>query len=119
MTTSNEINRKLDNQAPHLDYYPHWLDNLADDVVLQGAVFNGELRGAEQAGQMLSFAQSLYAFQDFRFYGMRYDLHFEDDRSRISGCKAYLPSCFEIYNFVVVYFNDEGETSQLVINHLP
>ena len=34
MTTSNEITRTLDNQAPHLDYYPHWLDNLADDVIL-------------------------------------------------------------------------------------
>ena len=73
MTTSNEITRKLENQAPHLDYYPHWLDNLADDVILQGAVFNGELRGAEQVGTMLSFARSLYAFQDFRFYGMRGD----------------------------------------------
>ena len=48
MTTPNETTRKLKNQAPHLDYYPHWLDNLADDVILQGAVFNGELRGAEQ-----------------------------------------------------------------------
>jgi len=59
MTTSNETTRELDNQAPHLDYYPHWLDNLADDVILQGAVFNGELRGAEQVGKMLSFARSL------------------------------------------------------------
>src|SRR4029077_19987854 len=78
MTKSNEITRKLENQAPHLDYYPHWLDNLADDVILQGAVFNGELRGAEQVGKMLSFARSLYAFQDFRFYGMRGDLFLED-----------------------------------------
>jgi len=44
MTTPDETARKLDNQAPHLTYYPHWLDNLADDVILQGAVFNGELR---------------------------------------------------------------------------
>ena len=119
MTTSNEITRKLENQAPHLDYYPHWLDNLADDVILQGAVFNGELRGAEQVGKMLSFARSLYAFQDFRFYGMRGDLFLEDYRSRIRGSEAYHPSGVEIYNFVVVYFNDAGETSQLVMNHRP
>ena len=119
MTTSNETNPKLDNQAPHLDYYPHWLDNLADDVILQGAVFNGELRGADDVGKMLSFARSLYAFQDFRFYGKRGDLFLEDYRSRIRGTEAYHPNGVEIYNFVVVYFNDAGETSQLVMNHRP
>lgn len=119
MTMPNDTSRKLDNQAPHLDYYPHWLDNLADDVVLQGAVFNGELRGADDVGTMLSFARSLYAFQDFRFYGMRGDLFLEDYRSRIRGTEAYHPAGVEIYNFVVVYFNDKGETSQLVMNHRP
>ena len=119
MTTSDEITRKIENQAPHLDYYPHWLDNLADDVILQGAVFNGELRGAERVGKVLSFARSLYAFQDFRFYGMRGDLFLEDYRSRIRGTEAYPPGGVEIYNFVVVYFNDAGETSQLVMNHRP
>ncbi|ORA28266.1 hypothetical protein [Mycobacterium aquaticum] len=119
MTTPNEINRKLENQAPHLNYYPYWLDNLAPDVILQGAVFNGELRGAEQVGKMLSFARSLYAFQDFRFYGKHGNLFLEDYRSRIRGTEAYHPSGVEIYNFVVVYFNDAGETSQLVMNHRP
>ena len=85
MTTSNELTRKLENQASHLTYYPHWLDNLADDVILQGAVFNGEPRGAEQVRKMLSFARSLYAFQDFRCYGMRGDLFLEDYRSRFRG----------------------------------
>lgn len=111
--------RTLDNQAPHLDYYPQWLDNLADDVILQGAVFNGELRGAYDVGKMLSFARSLYAFQDFRFYGKHGDLFLEDYRSRIRGTEAYHPSGVEIYNFVVVYFNDAGETNQLVMNHRP
>lgn len=119
MTTSNGNSRKLENQAAHLDYYPVWLDNLADDVILQGAVFNGELCGAAQVGKMLSFARSLYAFQDFRFYGMRGDLFLEDYRSRIRGSEAYHPSGVEIYNFVVVYFNDAGETSHLVMNHRP
>lgn len=119
MTTPNETTRTLSNQAPHLDYYPHWLDNLADDVILQGAVFNGELHGADNVGKMLSFARSLYAFQDFRFYGMRGDLFLEDYRSRIRGTEAYHPTGVEIYNFVVVYFNDEGQTSQLVMNHRP
>jgi hypothetical protein len=119
MANPKQSTRKLENQAPHLNYYPHWLDNLAHDVILQGAVFNGELRGAQQVGKMLSFARSLYAFQDFRFYGRRGDLFLEDYRSRIRGTEAYHPSGVEIYNFVVVYFNDAGETSQLVMNHRP
>src|ERR1700759_2429282 len=119
MAKPEESIRKRENQAPHLDYYPRWLDNLADDVILQGAVFNGELRGADDVGTMLSYARSLYAFQDFRFYGKRGDLFLEDYRSRIRGTEAYHPSGVEIYNFVVVYFNDEGETSQLVMNHRP
>ena len=119
MATPDPTTRKLENQAQHLSYYPHWLDKLADDVILQGAVFNGELRGAQQVGKMLSFARSLYAFQDFRFYGMRGDLFLEDYRSRIRGTEAYHPGGVEIYNFVVVYFNDAGETSQLVMNHRP
>lgn len=117
MTTPDE--HKLENQATHLTYYPHWLDNLADDVILQGAVFNGELRGAEQVGKMLSFARSLYAFQDFRFYGQRGELFLEDYRSTIRGTEALRPGGVEIYNFVVVYFNEAGETSHLVMNHRP
>jgi hypothetical protein len=119
MVEPKQSTHQLENQARHLNYYPHWLDNLADDVILQGAVFNGELLGAQQVGRMLSFARSLYAFQDFRFYGMRGDLFLEDYRSRIRGTEAYHPSGVEIYNFVVVYFNDAGETSQLVMNHRP
>jgi hypothetical protein len=66
MTASNENTRKLENQAPHLNYYPHWLDNLARDVILQGAVFNGQLRGAEQVGKMLSFARSAHGLPAHR-----------------------------------------------------
>lgn len=119
MTTPHHAGRQLENLAPHLNYYPHWLDNLADDIILQGAVFNGELRGAREVGKMLSFARSLYAFQDFRFYGSYGDLFLEDYRSRIRGTDAYRPGGVEIYNFVVVYFNDKGGTSQLVMNHRP
>jgi hypothetical protein len=68
---------------------------------------------------MLSFARSLYAFQDFRFYGKRGELWLEDYRSRIRGSEGYHPGGVEIYNFVVVYFNDAGETSHLVMNHRP
>ena len=108
-----------ENLASHLDYYPAWLDNLADDVVLQASVLNGEVRGADQVKKLLSHARSLYAYQDFRFYGMRGDLWLEDYRSGIRGTEHLRPGGVEIYNFVVVYFNEAGEASQLVMNHRP
>lgn len=30
------------------DYYPWWLDKLADDVTGEGAVWNGAFQGAEE-----------------------------------------------------------------------
>ncbi|MGW8800744.1 hypothetical protein ACWGN9_27275 [Streptomyces sp. NPDC055775] len=119
MTTPNEPTDGSKNQAPHLDYYPHWLDNLADDVILQGNFANGEVLGKEKVAKLLGFARSIYAFQDFRFYGKRGELFLEDYRSRIRGSESYRPDGIEIYNFVVVYFNEAGQTSQLVMNHRP
>ncbi|MBV9047225.1 MAG: hypothetical protein JOY58_03095, partial [Solirubrobacterales bacterium] len=29
------------------DYYPVWLDNLADDVTLEGSMMDGAVQGAE------------------------------------------------------------------------
>ena len=32
---------------PGSDYYPGWLDHLADDVTLEGAMMDGYVQGAE------------------------------------------------------------------------
>ncbi|MGW7243000.1 hypothetical protein [Streptomyces sp. NPDC054804] len=117
--TGGSKNQAPHNQAPHLDYYPEWLDNLAGDVILQGNFANGEVLGKEKVGKLLGFARSNYAFQDFRFFGKRGELFLEDYRSTIRGSEIYRPGGIEIYNFVVVYFNEAGETSQLVMNHRP
>ena len=44
-------NRNLENQAQHLDYYPHWLDNLADDVTIESSVLTGIAEGRTRSGQ--------------------------------------------------------------------
>ena len=51
------------------DYYPPWLDNLADDVTLEAGVFNGTIRGAKDVLAVLSYARTLYEFQDFIYIG--------------------------------------------------
>jgi hypothetical protein len=51
------------------DYYPAWLDRLADDVILEGSVMNGSVRGPEAVRAILGHARTLYEYQDFSFAG--------------------------------------------------
>jgi hypothetical protein len=52
------------------DYYPAWLDNLADDITLEGSMLDGAVQGAEGAGAIFVAIRSLYGdSQVFRFVG--------------------------------------------------
>ena len=44
------------------DYYPEWLDNLADDVTLEAPAMNGTARGAEAVRAIVVQARKLYEF---------------------------------------------------------
>ncbi|MGW1587991.1 hypothetical protein [Streptomyces sp. NPDC002386] len=52
-----------------LDYYPWWLDELADDATLEGAAMNGTARGAKAVRTIVVKARELYEFQDFSYAG--------------------------------------------------
>ena len=47
------------------DYRPVWLDNLADDVTMEGSLLTGIAEGPEAIRAILGFARTLYAFQEF------------------------------------------------------
>ena len=51
------------------DYYPSWLDSLADDVTIEGSAMDGVARGAEAARTILVTIRTLYERQDFNFVG--------------------------------------------------
>ena len=42
------------------DYYPAWLDNLADDVTLEGSAMDGLVQGAEAVRTVLVSIRALY-----------------------------------------------------------
>jgi len=42
------------------DYYPEWLDNLADDVTLEAPAMNGTAHGAEAVRAIVVEARKLY-----------------------------------------------------------
>ncbi len=51
------------------DYFPVWLDCMADDVTLEGALMNGAVRGAEAVRAILGYIRTLYGDQQFSFAG--------------------------------------------------
>ena len=77
------------------DYYPAWLDNLADDVLA-----------------LLAHARTLYEFQDFSFIGEYGDDGLvEDYASTVAGQP--------IANIAIVHRNAAGQATRLVMNHRP
>ena len=51
------------------DYYPQWLDNLAEDVTMEAAAMDGFVQGAADVGTVVLAAKSLYEYQDFNYFG--------------------------------------------------
>jgi hypothetical protein len=51
------------------DYYPAWLDSLADDVTLEGSAMDGFVQGAEAVRTVLVQIRALYDYQEFHFAG--------------------------------------------------
>ena len=94
------------------DYYPEWLDNLADDVTLEAPAMNGTAHGAEAVHAIVVEARKLYGFQDFNFTGDYGDNGFlEDYNSQVEG---------EPLNVIVtVTRNAAGKAQHVVVNHRP
>jgi hypothetical protein len=52
------------------DYYPAWLDSLADDVTVEGSMLDGAVQGAEAARTIVVGIRTLYGdSQEFHFAG--------------------------------------------------
>jgi hypothetical protein len=94
------------------DYYPEWLDNLADDVTLEAPAMNGSAHGAEAVRAIVVEARKLYEFQDFNFTGPYGDNGFlEDYTSQVAGKPLNV--------IVTVTRNAAGKAQHVVVNHRP
>jgi hypothetical protein len=51
------------------DYYPAWIDNLADDVTVEGSLLDGAAQGAEAVRTIVGTIRTLYEHQEFNFAG--------------------------------------------------
>jgi hypothetical protein len=101
-----------DESLHRTDYRPEWLDNLADDVTIEGSVLTGVAEGPDAIRAILGFARTLYDYQEFNFVGSCGELGFvEDYTSAVRG--------EPIGSVVVVRRNEAGQTSRIVVNHRP
>jgi hypothetical protein len=94
------------------DYYPAWLDNLADDVTVEGAAMDGAVQGAEAVHSIVVTARALYEGQEFNFAGPYGDNGFlEDYTTQVRGEPVGV--------VVTVTRNAAGKAQHLVVNHRP
>ena len=94
------------------DYYPAWLDNLADDVVLEGSAMDGFVQGPEAVRAVLVSIRGLYDYQRFNFAGPYGENGWlEDYTAGVSGKP--------IGNVTVVKRNAAGQAQHVVGNYRP
>ena len=94
------------------DYYPEWLDDLADDVTLEGSAMDGFLQGAEAVRTVLMYIRSLYDYQKFNFAGPYGENGWLEDYTASVRSEA-------IGNVTVVTRNAAGQTQHIVGNYRP
>ena len=94
------------------DYYPAWLDNLADDATVEGSMLDGVVQGAVAVRTVVSTIRSLYEYQEFNFAGpYRENDWIEDYIAQVSG--------EPIGCVVLVTRNAEGQTKHIAASYRP
>lgn len=95
------------------DYYPAWLDNLADDVTVEGSMLDGAVQGADAVRSIVVGVRELYGdSQEFHFAGPCGDNGWlEDYIARVEGNPL---GCVNL-----VTRNAAGKTQHVVASYRP
>ena len=94
------------------DYYPAWLDNMADDATVEGSMLDGIVQGAEAVRSVVITIRSLYEHQEFKFAGPYGDNGFlEDYVAKVNG--------EPIGCVVLITRNVAGRTQHVVASYRP
>ena len=97
------------------DYWPAWLDKLADDVTMEASVMTGIVTGPEAVRTILGFAKTLYDYQEFEYAGP----YGEPGYGFVEDYSAQVKGAAPIGSVVVVRYNEAGQAQHIVINHRP
>jgi hypothetical protein len=95
------------------DYYPAWLENLADDVTIEGSLLDGAARGQDAVRTIIGAIRTLYGdSQAFNFAGPYGDNGWlEDYTARVGG--------EPIGCAVLITSNAAGQTQHIAANYRP
>jgi hypothetical protein len=94
------------------DYYPAWLDNLAEDVTLEGSAMDGFVQGPVTVRTVIAHIRTLYEYQKFNFAGPYGDnCWLEDYTAGVLGQP--------IGNITLVSRNAAGQAQHIIGNYRP
>src|SRR6478609_4974894 len=94
------------------DYYPAWVDKLADDATVEGSLLDGAAQGAEAVRTIVGTIRTLYEHQEFNFAGpYGEDGWIEDYTAQVRG--------EPIGCVVIVTFNTTGQAQHIAANYRP
>jgi hypothetical protein len=113
---SGDPNRKITDFAFHETtagaYVPVWLNDLADDVTLEGSLMNGAVKGPDAVREILGFIRTLYQDQRINFAGQyNDDSYLEDYNATVCG--------EPIGAFVRVARNPAGQAQHIAAGYRP
>jgi hypothetical protein len=94
------------------DYYPAWLDNLADDVTLEGSMMDGFVQGPETVRSVLVSIRALYDYQQFHSVGGYGENGWIEDYT--AGVRGQA-----ISNITLITHNAAGQAQRIVGNYRP
>jgi hypothetical protein len=94
------------------NYYPAWLDKMADDATVEGSMLDGVVQGADAVRSVVVTIRSLYDRQEHKFAGPYGDNGFlEDYVAKVNG--------EPIGCVVLVTRNAAGQTQHVVASYRP
>jgi hypothetical protein len=94
------------------DYYPAWVNNMADEATVEGSMLDGVVVGAENVRSIVLTIKSLYDRQEFRFVGPYRDNGWiEDYVAEVHGEPL---GCV-----VLIQRNGAGQTQHVVASYRP
>ncbi len=76
----------IDADGRYSDYYPPWLEDLAEDVTIEGSLLDGAAQGPEAVRTIVGTIRAVYERQEFNFAGP-YREHgwIEDYNAQVGG----------------------------------
>jgi hypothetical protein len=91
---------------------PPWLAKIAQDATLEGAVLKQAVHGRDNILALISYARTLYEFQDYTYYGhWGGEFFMESYRASVNGVAV---ECS-----LIVHLNAAGDADSLLIHHYP